>query len=93
MDYIELDPGGDVMLVLQQPNEQSFPAIACEVESSSARSTASVPGSLRFKVSSKHLVLASPVFKAMLCGNWKEGIALTEKASKQDKAIRRRGAL
>jgi hypothetical protein len=39
------------------------------------------PGSLRIQVSAKHLIFASPVFKTLLKGGWKESIAYSQKGS------------
>ncbi|GAB1318148.1 BTB domain-containing protein [Madurella fahalii] len=76
-DYT-LDPEGDVILTLRNPNapfavwnkdtaensENPDPPLANEPP----------PGPVTFRVSSRHLILASPVFKAALTGPWKEGI-------------------
>ncbi|KAG6001424.1 hypothetical protein E4U43_001322 [Claviceps pusilla] len=87
MEYHELDPNGDLVLVLQHQNMQSFPWALDEPDDQLMEWTASALGdldSVRFKVSSKHLILASPVFKAMLCGHWKESILLTKMGRTQD---------
>lgn len=66
-DY-NIDPQGDVILTLTNPNAP-IPFCKPNLWFGIAPSHASVT----FLVSSRHLVLASPVFKAMLTGGWSEG--------------------
>lgn len=76
-----IDPSGDAILTLENPN--NVPAVLSEPV---AVETPAPPGggdstdnsmdksaTVTFLVSSRHLVLASPVFKAMLKGGWSEG--------------------
>jgi hypothetical protein len=105
----ELDPDGDVVLVLQHPNEAfavwdesehltppSVPAPPLSEEQRLSPQLAIPPpsnppssadeevtlsaepedGQVRMRVSSSHLALASPYFKWMLRGDWKEGHTL-----------------
>ncbi|KAK3350227.1 hypothetical protein B0T25DRAFT_505640 [Lasiosphaeria hispida] len=55
-----MDPSGDVVLTLKNPNAP-FALVTAD-------------DSVTFLVSSRHLILASPVLKAALTGGWKEGI-------------------
>ncbi|KAH6845614.1 hypothetical protein B0I37DRAFT_189601 [Chaetomium sp. MPI-CAGE-AT-0009] len=59
-----MDPLGDVVLTLRNPNNALL--TLCDPQAVFAKP-------VTFLVSSRHLVLASPVFKAMLTGGWSEG--------------------
>lgn len=61
-----VDPDGDVILKLEYPNDP----FALESGSASTRNQSPVT----FRVSSRHLALASPVFKSALTGGWKETV-------------------
>ncbi|KAK1751090.1 hypothetical protein QBC47DRAFT_351904 [Echria macrotheca] len=65
-----MDPDGDVLLMLTNPNGP-VPSLyhAPDVYQSEEPETQPIP----FKVSSRHLILASPMFKAALTGGWMEG--------------------
>ncbi|KAG6094990.1 hypothetical protein E4U31_006058 [Claviceps sp. LM219 group G6] len=65
MEYHELDPNGDKILTLRPQNLQPFPGLFGRGDLDSAR----------FRLSSKHLIRASPVFRAMITGPWKESLA------------------
>ncbi|KAK0619421.1 hypothetical protein B0T14DRAFT_432395, partial [Immersiella caudata] len=69
-DYV-MDPSGDVILTLSNPNAPFAIWDASPQEESQTNSILSE--SATFLVSSRHLILASPMFKAMLTGGWKEG--------------------
>ncbi|KAG5928900.1 hypothetical protein E4U53_002560 [Claviceps sorghi] len=72
MEYYELDRDGDVVLVLRNQLPQCFFIAGHERERGIGLVMDNQP--VCFKLSSKHLILASPVFRAMLCGGWKESI-------------------
>ncbi|KAG5997211.1 hypothetical protein E4U52_004827 [Claviceps spartinae] len=81
MQYHELDTNGDIILNLRHQNLQSFPGTIEVADSQVIELTASGPGdldSLRFRLSSKHLIRVSPVFKAMITGPWKESLAFAQ---------------
>lgn len=67
-------PGGDVVLTLKCPN---VPFALWDGTIPPAKSDAP-PAPVTFNVSSHHLKLASPVFKAALTGGWAEGVATKE---------------
>ncbi|KXX77398.1 hypothetical protein MMYC01_206072 [Madurella mycetomatis] len=67
-DYT-VDPEGDVILTLSNPN---VPFAIWSEDKPLVNGPPAVP--VTFRVSSRHLILASPVFKAALTGGWKEGI-------------------
>lgn len=83
-----MDPDGDVILKLEYPNDpfalDSDSALSkCERISSISSSPQNAKKELgeanktepiTFRVSSRHLALASPVFKSALTGGWKESI-------------------
>ncbi|KAI9371076.1 hypothetical protein BJX61DRAFT_544045 [Aspergillus egyptiacus] len=80
-----LDPDGEVFLILKNPNA-SF--AVCEKDSQAPRPSTTNSSSshdnpqnpnekpetseVRFRVSAKHLIMASPYFKSMLTGGWRE---------------------
>jgi hypothetical protein len=74
-----IDPLGDTILTLANPNNsppalvESVVAAEPEPPDSSPLVDKPVPVLVTFLVSSYHLILASPVFKAMLNGGWHEG--------------------
>ncbi|KAL6897660.1 hypothetical protein GGI43DRAFT_409566 [Trichoderma evansii] len=105
----ELDPRGDVLLTLRQPNLHElvwgtstsvnpadgqeagnlfgvFEEPESEPEPGSESTLASSDKSngtdeseaITFRLSSRHLCLASPIFNAMLCGSWKESAGSVE---------------
>ncbi|KAG6246030.1 hypothetical protein E4U23_004931 [Claviceps purpurea] len=73
MEYHELDPNGDMILTLRPQNLQPFPG-ATEAANSQLFGRGDLD-SARFRLSSKHLIRASPVFRAMITGPWKESLA------------------
>ncbi|KAG6065254.1 hypothetical protein E4U32_007543 [Claviceps aff. humidiphila group G2b] len=90
MEYHELDPNGDIILTLRHQNLQSFPGTIEVADSQVIEWTASGPGdldSVRFRLSSKHLIRASPVFKAMITGPWKESLAFAAAVAKNSAEI------
>ncbi|KAK3938711.1 hypothetical protein QBC46DRAFT_264893 [Diplogelasinospora grovesii] len=84
-DYI-MDPSGDVILTLNNPNAPIAASVLFNEDKPQVRG----PGgdwepppqpsrSWTFRLSSRHLIVASPVFKAALSGGvWKEGIASSD---------------
>ncbi|KAK4150498.1 hypothetical protein C8A00DRAFT_17989 [Chaetomidium leptoderma] len=69
----------DDLIPATEETASSFPAIEA-VEQASAeegkeegKKDNAAPNSITFRVSSHHLILASPIFKAALTGGWKEG--------------------
>ncbi|GAB0133077.1 hypothetical protein EsDP_00001493 [Epichloe bromicola] len=98
MNYFEPDPHGDVLLVLKRPNQhqlvesqnasdkphqagEAIQPISGEDEKASNKETCG-RDEVRFRLSSKHLSLASPVFNAMLSGGWKESITPVDRSEK-----------
>lgn len=77
-----LDPNGDVVLALRNPNA-AFPLWTEEANEGNPAlpQEAGRDVAIRIRVSSKHLTLASPYFNAMFKGNWKEGNALRSDGS------------
>lgn len=79
MCVYNIDPLGDTILTLANPNNYPPALDECVVatepeppgEAPPVDKPVSVP--VTFLVSSHHLVLASPVFKAMMNGGWNEG--------------------
>ncbi|KAK3319410.1 hypothetical protein B0H66DRAFT_268385 [Apodospora peruviana] len=80
-DYT-MAPSGDVIITLRNPNVPldvgvESPSQPKKSESESggnqANNDTSQNKSITYLVSSQHLILASPVFKAMLTGGWAEG--------------------
>lgn len=69
-----LDPDGDVFLILADRDKDSGSNHACMDDEND-----NSPGEIRVQCSSKHLSLASEVFKAMLSQNFKEGVVLRSK--------------
>lgn len=79
-----MDPSGDVVLTLRNPNELFAPCpqlstlattespAALDSNTNGSKTDASTK-LVTFRISSRHLILASPVFKALLTGGWKEG--------------------
>ncbi|KAG6029174.1 hypothetical protein E4U19_001131 [Claviceps sp. Clav32 group G5] len=85
MEYHELDPNGDIILTLRHQNLQSFPWAVEAADSQAIECTASGPGdldSVRFRLSSEPLIRASPVFRAMITGPWKESLAFAAAVTK-----------
>ncbi|KAH8126612.1 hypothetical protein LI328DRAFT_166021 [Trichoderma asperelloides] len=103
----ELDPRGDVLLILRHPNQQELvwdsststspddrqeagniadksiqPKLKAESDELSASldepNETDEPEEVQFRLSSRHLSLASPVFSAMLHGGWKESAGLVK---------------
>ena len=58
---------------LEQASTGGRASPATSTESSKTEETEEPTKSVTFRVSSRHLILASPVFKAQLTGGWKEG--------------------
>nr|RBQ98707.1 hypothetical protein FVER53263_00295 [Fusarium verticillioides] len=95
----DIDPGGDIELILKKPNKQNivpedttqtvdgerinpkFPNPACfgryqafsELYLDGENETPNFEVEVHMRVSSRHLILASRIFRAMLEGPWKEG--------------------
>ncbi|KAJ5936882.1 hypothetical protein N7466_003332 [Penicillium verhagenii] len=75
-----IDPDGEVIIVLRNagspfarpPEKKSTQKPAVEVEESTADSLAR--SYIRIQASAKHLIFASPVFKKLLTGGWKESV-------------------
>ncbi|KAG6004943.1 hypothetical protein E4U21_000612 [Claviceps maximensis] len=81
MRYYEVAPNGDVVLVLRRKNMQLFSWSYEETDDETFGRTAGVVSDrdcARFRLSSRHLIRKSPVFRAMLCGGWKESFATRE---------------
>lgn len=76
-DYM-MDPDGDVVIVLENPNAPF--AVWDRAPAQDQDCTTSTP--VKFRASSKHLQLASPVFKAALKGPWIEG-SVTKRGYRQ----------
>ncbi|KAK4196094.1 hypothetical protein QBC40DRAFT_342952 [Triangularia verruculosa] len=68
-DYV-MDPFGDVILTLSNPNA---PFAIWDGSEDGPQTNSILSESATFLVSSRHLILASPMFKAMLTGVWEEG--------------------
>lgn len=94
----ELDPQGDVLLVLRRPNLQHLGWGQADEHATDEREYSTDQDEdeeVRFRLSSRHLSLASPVFETMLSGGWKEstisaqqpGTASNEKIDKKDAAL------
>ncbi|PLB54143.1 hypothetical protein P170DRAFT_319011, partial [Aspergillus steynii IBT 23096] len=85
-----IDPDGEVTIVLHHPNAP-FAAFDKEVGNDNNGDIDSPDGDtsdsrqehdeVRFQVSAKHMILASPVFKRLLKGPWKEGTELAKQGS------------
>jgi hypothetical protein len=73
----EPDPDGDVVLVVSPPKGPR----AYNAEGNAALSNFTVPQTTRFRVSSRHLILASPYFQGRLGSQWPEGKELKSKGS------------
>jgi hypothetical protein len=95
----DIDPGGDIDLILKKPNKQNivpedttqtvdgkrinpkFPNSPCfgryqvfsELYPDGENETPDFEVEVHMRVSSRHLILASRIFRAMLEGHWKEG--------------------
>ena len=67
-----MDPSGDVILTLNHPNDIKQVSTEDGSGQSMEEEKTPKPDSTTFRVSSRHLILASPVFKAALTGGWKE---------------------
>lgn len=67
-----IDPCGDVVLTLDNPNTP-FAVLPEDPVREQPRLEPKESESLTYLLSSRHLSLASPVFKAMLSGVWAEG--------------------
>lgn len=83
MTIHELDPEGDVLLTLRNPNAPFAVGWDNDIDWASERVPEEpvvenvkpdVNGDVQFRLSSKHLILASGYFKRTLKGIWKEGI-------------------
>ncbi|KAG5937243.1 hypothetical protein E4U59_004488 [Claviceps monticola] len=85
MEYHELDPNGDIILTLRHQNLQPFPG-ATEATNSQLFGPSGLD-SVRFRLSSKHLIRASPVFRAMITGPWKEGLSFAAPVAKHSAGI------
>ncbi|KAI9371072.1 hypothetical protein BJX61DRAFT_544041 [Aspergillus egyptiacus] len=80
-----LDDEGDVLIILRNPNE---PFAVYDGESSDKEEPTPEPqADVTYRVSSKHLKIASPVFKNMLSPEWKEGKKLQESGQVTIKAF------
>jgi hypothetical protein len=113
----EIDPGGDIELVLTKPNDQNIvPSIHFSKDVTDSDDTycdyipclgryevfkdfypgydtppdeisdSPVEGEIRMRVSSRHLILASSTFRAMLEGLWSEGTSSSSQSLRQIKA-------
>ena len=76
-DVRDIDPEGDVCIVLKNPNAPFAGSVNAPQLSASQPSKRAKPDRtvVRMRVSSKHLTLASGYFKAALEGGWKESTA------------------
>ncbi|KAJ9310393.1 hypothetical protein DTO217A2_172 [Paecilomyces variotii] len=79
-----IDPEGEVILILRNANlpfaEGLYPSIfAPKLYAQDKREETLNQKTFRIQVSAKHLVLASPVFKEMLTGGWKESVTYLQK--------------
>ncbi|KID63607.1 uncharacterized protein G6M90_00g064680 [Metarhizium brunneum] len=94
----ELDPQGDVLLVLRRPNLQHLDWGQADEHATDEHGYSTDQDEekeVRFRLSSRHLSLASPVFNTMLSGGWKEstispqqpGTTSNEKIDKNDAAL------
>ncbi|KID64478.1 hypothetical protein MAN_06652, partial [Metarhizium hybridum] len=97
-ETFELDPQGDVLLVLRRPNLQHLGWGQADEHATDEREYSTDQDEdeeVRFRLSSRHLSLASPVFETMLSGGWKEstistqqpGTASNEKIDEKDAAL------
>lgn len=79
---IIIDPDGDIYLRLQvfvsEEEPASLPESSPGGNTPTPRSKHPQPSSQRVRVSSKVLSLASPVFRAMFSGKYKEAVALAD---------------
>jgi hypothetical protein len=78
---VTIDADGDLVFILfeprPQPQKTKVKAKATStLETDLSVEPAPLTNEVHFKVSSKHMMLASPVFKAMLQSNFKEGYEL-----------------
>ncbi|KAG5916199.1 hypothetical protein E4U42_007775 [Claviceps africana] len=93
-EYHELDPDGDIVLHLRHITPGFFDWVDDDDDEQPVGwpATADVGDveSVSFKVSSKHLILASPYFRAMLCGGWKESITSVKRGENEDNSPRGR---
>ncbi|KAK1244082.1 hypothetical protein MKX08_002220 [Trichoderma sp. CBMAI-0020] len=88
--YFELDPHGDVLLILRRPNQHEIDLNAPRLGDTTAipepdndadvgePNDGEEDEQVQFLLSSRHLSLASPVFSTMLSGGWKESTVLDE---------------
>ncbi len=67
-----MDPSGDVILTLNPLIDVEQASTEDGASQSIKEENAARPNSKTFRVSSRHLILASPVFKAALTGGWNE---------------------
>ncbi|CAG7561254.1 unnamed protein product [Fusarium equiseti] len=109
----DIDPGGDLMVILREPNTQKvIPAVSVRPPTTGSTGTTSrgyilddtsvdspkqpsglpkenkaisiddeSPVEVKFRVSSRHLMLASVTFKKMLSNPWKEAQPVNSQAS------------
>ncbi|PQE18705.1 BTB POZ domain-containing protein [Rutstroemia sp. NJR-2017a BBW] len=76
---VTLDPDGDLIVLLDQMDEDDFQDLSMTGERPTTSEGTPAPFYLvRMVLSSKHMCLASPVFKAMLQGRFKESHQLRE---------------
>jgi BTB/POZ domain len=82
-DYIEFDPDGDVVLILLGEDESAGQDAGANDSQSTDQSENSAhpgddnePAVIQMRVSSGHLILASPVFKRLLKGGFAESQSL-----------------
>lgn len=82
VEYHELDPNGDVILILQV-DESVIKKRRAEKQSASIPTEDSTPVSrnIRYRASSRHLKLSSSYFERSLRKGWPEGFALESKGS------------
>lgn len=82
-EYCELDAEGDVILILERCHEKddvqpaAKKAVSGECESKSQIQSEQI----RMRVSSKHLTLASNVFRTLFRGSFQEGVTLRTKGT------------
>jgi hypothetical protein len=74
---IVIDPDGDVCLRLPNRSDHADDEDS-EMDMDATQSSSQEPSTVSLVVSSKALALASPVFKAMFSGQFKEGIDLAQ---------------
>lgn len=83
-DCVEFDPQGDVILILSNKDEGGAEDIGGTDSTHTDRAdgppdvkSGTRPGQVRMRVSSRHLILVSPFFRALLESSFAEGLSLT----------------